>query len=67
MAYMIDMDNCSACGTCETDCPNQAIVPKGDSFAIKVDKCTECAGIHDEPQCVANCPSEAIVKAGQAG
>jgi Fe-S-cluster-containing dehydrogenase component len=29
---------------------------------IAYDKCTECVGYYDEPQCVAACPSEAIIK-----
>ena len=31
-------------------------------FYIVPDKCTECVGYYDEPQCVAACPSEAIIK-----
>lgn len=31
-------------------------------YYIVPDKCTECEGFYDEPQCVTNCPSEAVVK-----
>ncbi len=29
-------------------------------FYIVADKCTECKGFHDEPQCVSVCPVDAI-------
>jgi ferredoxin len=56
MAYQIIADNCTACGACEAECPNNAISPKGDVFAIDPDKCTECQGAYDSPQCAAVCP-----------
>ncbi len=31
-------------------------------FYIVPDKCTECVGFHDEPQCVSVCPVDAVVK-----
>lgn len=34
-----------------------------DFFYIVADKCTECVGFHDEPQCVSVCPVDAVVKA----
>lgn len=34
----------------------------GDYFYIVPDKCTECVGFHDEPQCVSVCPVDAVVK-----
>ena len=27
-----------------------------DSYYVVTDKCTECVGFHDEPQCVSVCP-----------
>ena len=30
-------------------------------FYIVPDKCTECVGYHDEPQCVAVCPVDSCV------
>lgn len=56
MAYKIDADRCTGCGSCEFECPNKAIKQKGDVFAINPDKCTECKGYFDEPQCAATCP-----------
>jgi ferredoxin len=32
-----------------------------DFFYIVPDKCTECVGFHDEPQCVSVCPVDACV------
>jgi ferredoxin len=31
-------------------------------FYIVPDKCTECVGFHDEPQCVAVCQVDCIIK-----
>ncbi len=33
----------------------------GDFFYIVPDKCTECKGFHDEPQCAAVCPVDCCV------
>jgi len=56
MPYTIDQDNCSTCSACESACPNEAISFKGGGFKINPDKCTECIGFFDEPQCVSVCP-----------
>lgn len=32
-----------------------------ESFYIATDKCTECIGFHDEPQCAAVCPVDCCV------
>ena len=32
-----------------------------DKFYIVPDKCTECKGFHDEPQCAAVCPVDCCV------
>lgn len=32
-----------------------------DTYYIVSDKCTECVGFHDEPQCVAVCPVDCCV------
>lgn len=58
MAYQIDASSCSACGACEFECPNGAIKMKGDTYVILADKCTECAGKFDTPQCASVCPSD---------
>ncbi|MFT8737210.1 MAG: 4Fe-4S binding protein [Zymomonas mobilis] len=56
MSYKIVVENCTACGACEFECPNSAISMKGDEFIINADKCTECEGQFDSPQCADVCP-----------
>lgn len=34
---------------------------KMDTYYIVSDKCTECVGFHDEPQCAAVCPVDCCV------
>jgi ferredoxin len=59
VAYKIS-DECLSCGVCEPECPNQAISMGDAHFDINPDRCTECVGFFDQPQCVLVCPSEAI-------
>ena len=33
-----------------------------DVYFIVTDKCTECVGFHDEPQCAAVCPVDCCIK-----
>ena len=33
-----------------------------DVYYIAHDKCTECVGFHDEPQCAAVCPVDCCIK-----
>lgn len=69
-------EECIACGACDAECPNNAIYEAGNPYTIGgqefpalsddftyvvPDKCTECVGFHDEPQCIPACPTEAIV------
>ena len=58
MAYKIVKSQCTACGACEFECPNQAISFKGDTFIIDPVKCTECDGHFDTAHCAAVCPVE---------
>ena len=59
MSLMIT-DECISCAACETECPNNAI-SQGDSiYVIDPNKCTECVGHFDEPQCRAICPVDCI-------
>ena len=75
MALLIT-DECINCGACEPECPNTAIYEGGvawnlsgktnsaicdDYFYIVPDKCTECVGFHDEPQCQSVCPVDCII------
>ena len=62
MAMMIT-DECIACGACEGECPVGAISEGDTQFEIDPNKCVECEGYFDEPQCASICPNDAIVKA----
>ena len=59
MALMIT-DDCINCDVCEPECPNQAISMGEEHYEIDPDKCTECVGHFDEPQCVQVCPVACI-------
>ena len=76
MALLIT-EECINCGACEPECPNTAIYEGGanwelngdsnqplemDYFYIVPDNCTECVGFYDEPQCIAVCPVDCIIK-----
>jgi ferredoxin len=60
MALIIN-DECTSCGICIDECPNEAISEGDDIFVINPDLCTECEGFYNEPQCVEVCPVDAIV------
>lgn len=75
MAVMIT-DECISCNACDAECPNSAIYNPGVGYTlggqeyaalneehtyIVPDKCTECVGFYEEPQCIPACPTEAIV------
>ena len=53
MAYVISED-CVSCGTCEPECPVEAISEGEDKYVINPGKCTECGA------CAEVCPVEAI-------
>jgi len=76
MAMLIN-EECINCGACKPECPNDAIYEGGESYEymgntydalsddyyyIVPEKCTECVGFFDEPQCVAVCPVDCIIK-----
>jgi ferredoxin len=76
MAYLIT-DDCIDCNACEIECPNNAIYGPGNPWELQgkespalndahtyiaFEKCTECVGYYDEPQCVSVCPSDAVIK-----
>lgn len=58
MAYKISED-CAACGSCELECPNQAISQGDTIYEIKTDLCTECVGAFPKSKCAEICPLEA--------
>jgi len=53
-------DECINCAVCEPECPNEAIYEGDEIFEIDPNKCTECVGHFDEPQCVSVCPVDCI-------
>lgn len=53
-------DECINCDVCEPACPNQAIYQGESIYEIDPNRCTECVGHFNEPQCVAVCPVECI-------
>lgn len=59
MALIIH-DACINCDVCEPECPNGAISEGPDIYVIDPDKCTECVGHFDQPQCVQVCPVDCI-------
>jgi ferredoxin len=57
MAYVINADDCIACGACEADCPEGAISESNGVYVIDAAKCTECG------TCADVCPNGAPQKA----
>jgi ferredoxin len=53
-------DECINCDVCEPECPNDAISMGPEIYVIDPNKCTECVGHYDEPQCQQVCPVECI-------
>jgi ferredoxin len=59
MALLIT-DECINCDVCEPECPNQAIYLGEHIYEIDPNRCTECVGHFDTPQCVQVCPVSCI-------
>lgn len=59
MALLIN-DNCARCDVCKPACPNQAITEGDPIYVIDPERCTECVGSKDEPQCKFVCPVDAL-------
>ena len=55
MAFKI-ADKCIACGACISECPNGAIRDGERTSVINPDRCTECVGAHQKPECEIICP-----------
>ena len=53
-------DECINCDVCEPECPNAAIYAGEEIYEIDPQKCTECVGHFDEPQCRKVCPVDCI-------
>ncbi len=61
MAFLITKD-CICCDICVPECPNEAISLGKRGCEIDVNKCTECVGHYEEPQCKQVCPMDCIVR-----
>ena len=59
MALLIT-DECINCDVCEPECPNDAISLGSERYEIEPNRCTECVGHYNEPQCVQVCPVACI-------
>ena len=59
MALMIT-DECINCDVCVDECPNQAIYEGELIYEIDPNRCTECVGHFDVPQCRDICPVDCI-------
>lgn len=53
-------DACINCDVCEPVCPNEAIYPGPVIYEIDPERCTECAGHFETPQCRDICPVDCI-------
>lgn len=53
-------DECINCDVCEPECPNEAIFQGEKIYEINPDKCTECVGHYNKPQCQEVCPIDCI-------
>jgi ferredoxin len=53
-------DECINCDVCEPECPNEAIYQGEEIYEIDPDKCTECVGHFEQPQCQEVCPVDCI-------
>jgi len=59
MALMIN-EECIACDACLDECPTEAIEEGDPVYVIDPDRCIECVGHYDEPNCIAVCPVDCI-------
>ena len=59
MSLMIT-DECINCDVCEPECPNDAIAMGAEHYDIDPQRCTECVGHFEEPQCRQVCPVDCI-------
>jgi ferredoxin len=53
-------DQCINCDVCEPECPNGAISMGPEIYVIDFQRCTECVGHFEQPQCREVCPVDCI-------
>ena len=54
MAAQVDVEKCTGCESCVSECPSEAISMSDEKAVIDEDACIDC-GV-----CVDACPTEAI-------
>ena len=54
MAYVINADECQACGACKSDCPTSSISMQNGSYAVDASACVDCG------TCLSSCGFGAI-------
>ncbi len=54
MAANVDVEKCTGCESCVTECPSEAISMDEEKAVVDADECVDC-GV-----CVDACPVEAI-------
>lgn len=59
---LIILDDCTSCDACVSVCPNQAITAGDPIYLIDAQRCSECVGAEDQPQCQLVCPADCIQK-----
>jgi ferredoxin len=70
-------EDCINCNACIDECPNNAIYPAGEEYALNGetmpplstdytfivnDLCKLCEGYSDSPSCMSVCPSDAVLQ-----
>ena len=55
------LEECINCGACEPVCPNSAVTAAETIYVVDQERCTECVGFFDSPQCVKVCPVDCII------
>ncbi|HOC67222.1 MAG: Ferredoxin-2 [Candidatus Hydrogenedentes bacterium ADurb.Bin101] len=54
MPAKVDVDKCTGCGDCVSECPTEAIKIENDKAVIDEETCVDCGA------CVDVCPNSAI-------
>jgi ferredoxin len=61
MATTIVTEDCINCAACISECPNEAIAERDDTYVIDPERCTECVGFEQEEACKIVCPADCCV------
>ena len=54
MAVIVDLEKCTGCGTCEEECPVEAIKVGSEKAVVDSETCVDCG------TCIEECPEKAI-------